>query len=254
MRKYKGYLLDLDGTVYKGGKPFPEAVEFVQTLNKLSIPYLFVTNNSTTSPGNVAARLTKLGIPCENSQVLTSSLAAASYIKERSVKQSAYIIGEEGLKEILEKHDIREEEEEPGFVVVGLDRSLTYKKLEKACLAIRAGAHFLSTNQDAVLPTEQGLSPGNGAISAAITTATGKNPVFIGKPESIMIEQAQKKINLEKEEIVLIGDNYDTDILAGIRAGVDTIHVNTGVTTTKEVSDKEIQPTYKISSLSEWLL
>lgn len=252
MTTFKGYLLDLDGTMYRGGKPFPEAVEFVKKLAVEEIPYLFVTNNSTTSPLDVSKRLQQMGIPCEEENILTSSLAAATYMKDLPFRQTAYLIGEPGLKEAIKMCGIEEVEEHPGFVVVGLDRQFTYNKLAKASQAIRAGAHFLSTNRDEVIPTEQGLMPGNGAITSAVAAASGKSPVFIGKPEKIMIDQAVEKMGLPRSELVLIGDNYDTDILAGIRAGIATIHVDTGVTRAADLHKKEQLPTYCIATLSDW--
>ncbi|SDH69756.1 TIGR01457 family HAD-type hydrolase [Alteribacillus bidgolensis] len=252
MKKYNGYLLDLDGTIYKGKEPIPEAVAFIQKLHDQQIPYLFVTNNSTTSPEKVAVRIRDMGIPCEEKYVLTTSMAAASYITTNPYKQTAYIIGEDGLKEQIRSAGIQEDDEEPGFVVVGLDRQVTYDKLAKACLAVRNGAHFVSTNADNALPTEKGLMPGNGAITSIITVSTGVEPTFIGKPERIMIDQAVNMLGVSPENTVLIGDNYDTDILAGIQAGLDTIHVETGVTSSKEAALKSIPATYSISSLSEW--
>ncbi|MFB4163151.1 TIGR01457 family HAD-type hydrolase [Alteribacillus sp. JSM 102045] len=252
MKDYSGYLLDLDGTIYRGEEPIPEAVAFVKKLKDRKIPYLFVTNNSTASPEEVAGRLQNMGVPCEEEHVVTTSMAAASYIAREAINQTAFIIGENGLKQAIHSAGFQDEAENPGFVVVGLDRHVTYDKLAKACLAVRNGARFISTNADVALPTEKGFMPGNGAITAVITVSTGVQPTFIGKPERIMIDEAVNRLGLSHEETVLIGDNYDTDILAGIQAGLDTVHVATGVTTVEELASKSQPATYNVSSLSEW--
>jgi 4-nitrophenyl phosphatase len=144
--------------------------------------------------------------------------------------------------------------ERPDYVVVGIDREINYEKLANACLAVRSGATFISTNADIALPTERGFLPGNGSITSVITVSTQIAPIFIGKPESIIMEQALAFLGTKKEETLMIGDYYDTDILAGIRTGMDTLLVHTGVTTKEQLSEKQIQPTYSINSLSEWIL
>ncbi|MFB5660808.1 TIGR01457 family HAD-type hydrolase [Alteribacillus sp. HJP-4] len=254
MKHYKAYLLDLDGTLYRGKEVIPEAASFVHKLKEREIPHLFVTNNSTASPEEVASRLQRMGVPSESGQILTSSIAAAAYLKTKPVDQTAYIIGEKGLHQALRDNGITEDHHSPGFVVIGLDRRISYEKLAAACVAVRKGAVFISTNADTALPTEKGLVPGNGAMTAVITTSTGVAPQFIGKPEKIMMEQALTRLGTKAEETAMIGDNYDTDILAGIRAGIDTIHVNTGVTSTDVVLAKPVHPTYLLSSMNEWVL
>ncbi|RSL30337.1 TIGR01457 family HAD-type hydrolase [Salibacterium salarium] len=252
MKSYQGYLIDLDGTMYRGKEPIPEAVTFVKELQSQRIPYLFVTNNSSATPEDVALKLQNMGVPCREDHVLTTSLATAEYLSAQSVKQSAYVIGEDGLKEAVRSAGIVVEEENPGFVVIGIDRSVTYQKLANACIAVRNGAHFVSTNADVALPSEKGFLPGNGAVTSVVTISTGTEPVFIGKPEKIMIEQAVDILGVPSEQTAVIGDNYETDIKAGINAGLDTIHVGTGVTTREALLEKPIQPTYAISSLQDW--
>ena len=252
MHTYKGYLIDLDGTVYRGTEPIPEAIEFVKKLKEKDIPYLYVTNNSTTTPEKVAERLEGMGAPATAENVLTTSLAAARYISSQKPGAAVYYIGEEGLKVALENEGLIYQEENPDFVIVGLDRQVTYQKLEKACLAIRAGARFVSTNSDVALSTERGLAPGNGAITALISTSTQTSPVFIGKPEAVILEEALVALKLSKSDVIMVGDNYHTDILAGLNAGIDTLFVNTGVTSIDELTSFDRKPTYVVHSLSEW--
>jgi 4-nitrophenyl phosphatase len=252
MKDYKGYLIDLDGTMYKGTERIEAASDFVKRLREKNIPYLFVTNNSSRTPAQVAEKLCSFDIPAEEELVFTTSMATANYIYDRKKDASIYLIGEEGIRTALEEKGFQFSGEQADYVVVGIDRELTYEKLAVACLAVRNGAEFLSTNADVALPTERGFMPGNGSITAVITVSTKTNPVFIGKPESIIVEQALKVLGTNKNETLMVGDNYDTDIMAGINAGMDTLLVHTGVTTRELLSGYDRKPTYSINSLDEW--
>lgn len=253
MKQYKGYLIDLDGTMYRGSERIEAAGRFVKRLYEQNIPYLFVTNNSTKKQEDVAEVLAKHNIQAEPSLVVTTSMATASYIHDLKPKATVYAVGEEGLFHALQEmgHTVTDQPE-ADFVVIGLDRSVTYEKLARACLAVRNGATFISTNGDVALPTERGLLPGNGSITSVVSVSTGQKPIFIGKPESVITEQALKLIQLPKEDVLMVGDNYDTDILAGINAGLDTLLVFTGVTQKEHLSQYKVQPTYTIDSLDNW--
>jgi 4-nitrophenyl phosphatase len=253
MRKtYDAFLLDLDGTVYRGMEQIPEAVAFVKELKRRGLRYLFVTNNSTRTKEKVADELQGFGIPCTADDVLTTSMATASYIKSKKPDATVYYIGEEGLKQAMSQEGLTYEEDHPDYVAFGMDRQITYEKYAKACLAVRAGAKFVSTNPDVALPNERGLVPGNGSLTSVISVSTGVAPLFIGKPEPIIVDLALKKIGVAKDRALMIGDNYDTDILAGIHAGMDTLIVLTGVTSAQVLRQKPVQPTYQVNSLSEW--
>ena len=254
MKNYQGYLIDLDGTMYRGTERIEEAADFIQRLKNKAIPYLFVTNNSSRTPEQVAQKLNDFDIPATPQQVFTTSMATAQYIYQKNEQASIYVIGEEGIKEALKKKGFHFKEEKPDYVVVGIDREINYEKLAIACLAVRNGATFISTNADIALPTERGFLPGNGSITSVISVSTQVDPVFIGKPESIIMEQALAFLGTKQEETMMVGDFYDTDILAGIRSGIDTLLVHTGVTTKEQLRDKQIQPTYAIDSLSEWII
>ena len=250
--KYKGYLIDLDGTMYKGNEKIEAAEFFVKTLKEKNIPYLFVTNNSTRTPEQVAEKLVSFGIPAKPDQVFTTSMATANYIYERKPDASVYFTGEEGLRVALEEKGFRFAGEDAEFVVIGLDRSINYEKFAIACLAVRNGATFISTNADIALPTERGFLPGNGSLTALVQVSTQVQPIFIGKPEPIIVEQALQKLGTKKEETLMVGDFYETDIMAGLRAGIDTLLVHTGVTTKEQLEKYEKKPTYSVDSLAEW--
>jgi 4-nitrophenyl phosphatase len=252
MKKYKGYLIDLDGTMYKGTERIDAAADFVKKLQSKGIPYLFVTNNSSRTPAQVAKKLREFDIPAEEELVFTTSQATANYICDQKKNGSAFVIGEEGIRTALKEKGIQFAGENADFVVVGIDRAISYEKLATACLAVRNGALFISTNGDIAIPTERGLMPGNGALTSVITVSTQTKPIFIGKPESIIMEQALKVLGTVKEETLMVGDNYDTDILAGMNAGMDTLLVHTGVTTKKLLSTYDRKPTYTIDTLDQW--
>jgi 4-nitrophenyl phosphatase len=252
MKNYKGYLIDLDGTMYRGSEEIAEAVGFIDELRKRDIPYLFVTNNSSRTPEQVAENLRGFGINTKDEQVFTTSMATANFIAERKANAMVYVIGEEGIQNALTEKGLELVEENPDFLVMGIDRSIDYEKLTKACLAVRNGAIFISTNGDIALPTERGLQPGNGALTSVVSVSTQVQPIFIGKPESVIVEQALKVLGVPKEEVVMVGDNYDTDILAGINAGMDTLLVHTGVTTKGRLKQYEKQPTYVVDTLDLW--
>ncbi|WP_208591599.1 TIGR01457 family HAD-type hydrolase [Gracilibacillus suaedae] len=252
MQKYKGFLIDLDGTVYKGTEKIIEAIDFVKELDHRGLPYLFLTNNSTKHPSDVSEKLVNMGVPSTTEHVFTTSMATASYLKDQKADTKVYPIGEEGLHMALEECGLEIVEEGADFVVMGLDRTINYEKLAKGALNIRAGAKFVATNGDVALPTERGFLPGAGSLISVLSVTTGVEPKFIGKPESIIVDQALEVLGTAKDETLMVGDNYATDILAGINAGIDSLLVHTGVTTKEDLKSIEKQPTFTIDSLAEW--
>lgn len=252
MKKYSNYLIDLDGTMYRGTEKIDEAVEFVQKLKDQGRPYVFLTNNSTTHPRDVAKNLVNMGVPAEERDVFTSSMAVSTYIKELDPKARVFPIGEVGLIHALESVGLTITDEDIDYVVMGLDRDITYEKLTVAALAIRNGAKFIATNGDVALPTERGFLPGAGSLISVLSVTTGVDPIFVGKPESIIVDQALEVLGSAKEDTLMIGDNYNTDILAGINAGIDSLLVFTGVTKEEDLKEVSTQPTYTIDSLKNW--
>lgn len=253
-KAYQGYLIDLDGTMYQGDEAIPFASDFVKALQEKQLPYVFVTNNSSKTQQDVAMKLKKLDIPAEPKQIVTTSLATASYITENYGQSRCYVIGEEGIHKALQEegHTITETEN-CDVVVIGIDRNITYEKLAKASIAVRNGATFISTNGDKAIPNERGLLPGNGSLTAVISICTGVDPVFIGKPEAVIMKEALHVLGLKADEALMVGDNYATDIQAGIQAGIDTLMVFTGVTPFLEYEQLPVKPTHYVHNLKEWL-
>lgn len=250
---YNGYLIDLDGTIYLGNERIETAVRFIKNLHKHGVPYLFVTNNSAKTPEQVAKTLNDMDIPATPGHVFTSGMATAKYIRKIKENARCYMIGGDGLQEALVQEGAVLEDTNCDFSIIGMDRHITFEKYAKACLAVRDGATFLSTNADASIPTERGMLPGNGALTSVITVSTGVEPTFIGKPEAIMMEEALRVLGTTKSETLMIGDNYETDIKAGLQSGIDTLMVLTGVTQYEDLAHIKEKPTYYVENLEKWL-
>lgn len=248
---YKAYCLDLDGTVYRGTEPILAAVNFIGRLQRKGINPYYITNNSSSTQHEVQLKLESFGIETAPEFIMTSAIAAAQYCEEEYRGATIQVIGEEGIKQALRDQGFKIIDRHADVVMVGIDRQANYEKLAHACLAIRSGAKFIATNTDKAIPTERGLEPGNGSFVKLIEYSTGQKPIVIGKPEPYMLHFIKKSNGYKKEEMVMIGDNYETDILAGLRFGIDTIHVEGGVTTKEELLSKERQPTYSIQTLDD---
>lgn len=250
--KYKGYLIDLDGTMFRGEEIIDGAREFIDSLHHKTIPYVFITNNSTYSKEMILNKLNRLGIRASEQHILTSAMATAKMIKKSRKQARCFVIGEEGLARALKDENMILTDYECDYVIVGLDRQISYDKLAKACLLIRGGAQFIITNKDAAIPTEHGLLPGNGAIASTIEVSTGIKPVCVGKPEPIIMGEAVKMLGVPRQDVLMIGDNYETDITAGLKANMDTLMVLTGYSTVDDLKYVKNQPTYVRNNLKEW--
>lgn len=252
---YKGYLIDLDGTIYLGKAPIEAGKRFIDRLQNAEIPFTFVTNNTTKTPETVAARLKhEFDIHVSSDVVYTATLATIDFMNEQKKPKTAYVVGETGLKDAIIQAGYTIEETAPSFVVVGLDSNVTYDQLATAVLAIQQGACFIGTNPDKNIPTEKGLMPGAGALISFVETATQTKPIFIGKPEAIIMEKALAKLGCRKAEAIMVGDNYETDIRAGLNNGIDTLLVLSGFTPKSAVPTLPQSPTYVVDSLDEWQL
>lgn len=250
---YKGYLIDLDGTIYKGKERIPAGERFIQRLQKQEIPYLLVTNNTTRTPQMVQDMLAQqFNIQTPLETIYTATMATVDYMKDMNRGQTVYVIGETGLKSAISEAGYIEDKENPAYVVVGLDSQVTYDMLATATLAIAKGALFIGTNPDLNIPTERGLMPGAGSLVALLEAATRVKPVFIGKPNAIIMNKALDILQVKRSEAIMVGDNYLTDIMAGIQNDIASLLVTTGFTKAEEVPNLPIQPDYVVASLDEW--
>lgn len=250
---YKGYLIDLDGTIYKGRERIPAGERFIQRLQEQEIPYLLVTNNTTRTPQMVQDMLAQqFNIQTPLETIYTATMATVDYMKDMNRGQTVYVIGETGLKSAISEAGYIENKENPAYVVVGLDSQVTYDMLATATLAIAKGALFIGTNPDLNIPTERGLMPGAGSLVALLEAATRVKPVFIGKPNAIIMNKALDILQVKRSEAIMVGDNYLTDIMAGIQNDIASLLVTTGFTKAEEVPNLPIQPDYVVASLDEW--
>jgi len=246
------FLIDLDGTVYRGTELIPGADHFIAELRRRRHKYLFLTNNSTRTPTKVAQQLKAFGLPCTAREVFTSARATAQCVAETSV----YCIGESGLTSELKKQGCILRSENVENVVVGLDRKISYSKIATASRLIREGAKFVATNPDKMLETESGIMPGNGSILAAITAASGQEPVVIGKPNKHIILTALQHLKTGLDKVVIVGDNIETDIAAANNAGIRSILLLTGISQASDIKNALHTPTWQAKDYKEllWLM
>ncbi|MFD1396173.1 TIGR01457 family HAD-type hydrolase [Kroppenstedtia eburnea] len=249
---YRGYLIDLDGTLFRGDRVISGGLAFVKELERRGLPYLYLTNNSSRLPEQTAQKLRNLGYPAKAEQVVSSAQATAAHLKKELGTPAVMVFGQEGLKHALREAGFPFQEENPEAVVIGIDPEFNYDKMKSAALAIRGGARFYGTNGDRVLPTDEGLVPGNGSLCAAVAAAAGVEPIFIGKPERPILNYGLERLGRPPDETLIVGDNLMTDIQAGINGGMDTLLVFTGVTTAEEYRRSSIRATYTVQDLTEW--
>lgn len=250
---YKGYLIDLDGTIYRGSEPIPAGRRFVEQLQARQIPFLFLTNNTTKTPRTVADRLAnEFSIHVSPETIYTATLATIDYMNDADKGKKVFVIGEPGLIDPILAAGYVWEEKNPDYVVIGLDTNVTYEKFVTATLAIQKGATFIGTNSDKNIPTERGLLPGAGSVIALIEASTQQTAIYIGKPEAIIMDKAVKVLGMEKSDVLMVGDNYTTDILAGINNEIDSLLVLSGYTQKEEVPTLPVPPTHLVDSLDEW--
>jgi 4-nitrophenyl phosphatase len=251
-RSVRGCILDMDGVLYRGDTLVPEVPAFLESLELAGIGYAMATNNSTSSPGQYVEKLARMGLIVPQERIVTSGVATATYLRGRFPRgTTAYVVGMTALEDAIfgDGHFVPAGRE-AAIVVSGADFKLRYEKLRIACLAIRDGAAYVATNADKTFPSEEGIIPGSGAIVAALSAATGVDPVVIGKPSPEMIESCLSITGCEPRAALMIGDRLDTDILAGQRAGIRTLLVLTGVSTVQEVSDTGIVPDVIVETLA----
>ncbi len=250
---YKGYLIDLDGTAYLGNQVITETIDFTNKLLEQGIAFKFVTNNSSNSEIDVVNKLTKMGYNVTTDHICTSARTTANYLKKHFNDKKIYMIGAGGLETAINENNlILTDDIDADVVVCGYNNQVTYEDFTKAALAIRNGATFISTNPDIALPSERGMLPGNGSLAALIACTTEVEPITMGKPNHYIMQEALDQLQLEAHEVAMIGDNYDTDIMSGINIGMDTIYVQTGLTTLDQIKTKTIQPTHICKTLADF--
>lgn len=256
----RALIIDMDGVLWHGDKPVPGLVDFFQILRDKNLKFILATNNASLTPQQYVNKLDRMGVTVELKDIMTSAMATALYLAEQmDPKQTRiFLVGEDGAEQaLLEKgftltgiYELNSETSKGADVVIcGKDHAINWDKLATATLNIRAGAKFIGTNGDTTLPTERGLTHGNGAILAALEAATDVKPVIVGKPEPIMYQQAMAKLGADLNETIAIGDKLETDILGAIRTGIRSLMVMTGVSTEDDLKTSDYQPTWVMTDL-----
>ena len=246
-----GYLIDMDGVIYHGHQLIPGADRFIRELIEGDHPFLFLTNNSQRTRRDVATKLRRLGIPAEEDHVYTCAMATARYLAQQKPNGTAYVIGEGGLLTALHNNGYSIVDRDPGYVVVGEGRTLTFETMEAALGMIRSGAKLIATNMDPNCPTPSGFRPGCGAIAALLESASGVKAFSVGKPSPLMMRDARKQLGLPSGNTVMIGDTMETDIIGGVQLGYHTILTLTGSTRREDINRYAYRPDMVINSLAD---
>ena len=245
------WLIDMDGVLVHEGEALPGAAAFLARLIERGRRFLVLTNNSIFTPRDLAARLARSGLQVPEPAIWTSGLATADFLASQLPGGSAYVIGEAGLTTALYEAGYTLTDSAPDYVVVGETRSLTFEAVTRAIRLVAAGARFIATNPDVTSPSADGPLPATGSIAAMITKATGAQPYFVGKPNPMMFRSAMNRIEAHSESTVMIGDRMDTDVVAGIEAGLETILVLSGSTKAADVARYPYRPTRVLPSIAE---
>ncbi len=254
----RALIIDMDGVLWEGHRPLPGLHDFFALLRTQQLPFVLATNNASLTQQQYIDKLDIMGVTVNASEILTSSMATAEYLSEQYIadKTDVYVIGEEGLRAPLRQKGFNLLEQPytqanaiADLVVCGLDRNLDWSKMAEATLHINAGAKLIATNADTTLPTERGPVLGNGAIIAALQTATNSTATVIGKPEAIMYQQAIKILATAPEYTIAIGDRLNTDILGAVNTGIRSLMVLTGISTEADITALDYSPNWVFADL-----
>jgi NagD protein len=245
------WLSDMDGVLVHEGMALPGAADLLLRLAERERRFLLLTNNSIYTPRDLAARLAAAGLSVPEQAIYTSALATAEFLDLQHPRGSAYVIGESGLTTALHEVGYTLTEIDPDYVVLGETRRYSFESITLAIRLIEAGARFISTNPDPIGPSAEGSLPANGAVAAMITKATGVEPYTVGKPNPFMFRAAMKRIESHSETTAMIGDRMDTDIVAGMEAGLFTVLVLTGITRRAEVDRFPYRPCLVLDGVAE---
>ena len=251
LREKKGFICDMDGVIYHGNILLPGVKEFVDWLYRENKSFLFLTNSSERSPKELQQKLERMGLAVDESHFYTSALATASFLSRQAPGCSAYVIGAPGLVGALYSAGITMNDVNPDYVVVGETGNYSFENIQKAVTLVLGGAKLIGTNSDLTGPVENGIAPACRALTAPIELATGKTAYFVGKPNPLMMRTGLKLLGCHSGEAAMVGDRMDTDIIAGIETGLDTVLVLSGVTNREDIDRYPFRPQHILSGVGE---
>lgn len=247
------WLTDMDGVLVRENQAIPGAAELIAQWQRKGKPFLILTNNPKYTRRDLAARLRRSGLDVPEESIWTSALATAEFLKSQMPHGTAYVIGEAGLTTAMHEAGFIMTEAQPDYVVVGETNDYSFEAITRAIRLIRAGARFIITNPDATGPSPEGLVPATGAVAALITKATDREPYVVGKPNPMMFRSAMNRIGAHSETTAMIGDRMDTDVIAGIEAGLRTFLVLTGISDQAEIDRYPFRPDVVLESVADLL-
>ncbi len=247
----KNYLIDMDGVLVKGNIPIPGANEFIEKLKKTNRKFLVLTNNPKYTPMDLSHRLKIIGLNIPPENIFTSAMAVGMFLKIQKPKGTAFVLGESGLISAVHNAGYIITEYNPDYVILGETSNYNFEQITLAIRLIKNGAKFIATNPDPLGPTESGIVPACGAMAALIERATGIAPFFIGKPNPFMMRSAMNYLGVHSENTVIVGDRMDTDIVAGVQTGIETILVLSGVTKIEDIKRYPYTPTKIVNSVKD---
>ena len=252
LRRIRGFILDLDGTLWQGETPLPGLVKFFDVMGRLGLRYVLASNNPSQTPETFAQKAARMGVQVDPGRILTSGVATAYYLRNHYAPGTRiHVVGNPPLKQMITEAGFVLADEDVRAVVVSLDRDMNFETLKRATLLIRAGADFLGSNADPSYPTEEGIVPGSGTVVAALTASTDRQPIIMGKPEHWIFDLALEQMGLEAGQAASVGDRLDTDIAGGQKAGLKTILLLTGIASRGDLAASEYEPTWVFPSLEE---
>ncbi|MCC6694028.1 MAG: HAD family hydrolase [Candidatus Hydrogenedentes bacterium] len=247
----KNYLIDMDGVLVSGSRIIPGADAFVRRLHERDLKFLVLTNNPLYTPRDLAHRLRIIGLDIPADRIFSSAMATARFLQAQKGRGTAFVIGESGLTTAIHEAGFVITDHDPDYVVLGETHTYNLELVTKAIRLVAAGAHFVATNPDPSGPSESGLVPACGAMAALIEAASGMSPFFVGKPNPLMMRTALNYLGVHSEHTVMVGDRMDTDIIAGVQSGMETILVLSGVTTRQDILRFPYQPTTIVDSVAD---
>ena len=247
----KGFICDMDGVIYHGNVLLPGVAEFVAWLKDNEKEFLFLTNSSERSPAELRLKLIRMGLDVGEEHFYTSAQATAKFVARQAPGCSAYVIGAPGLLKALYDAGVTMNDVDPDYVIVGETTNYNYENIITAVRLVQRGARLIGTNPDLTGPTEEGIVPATRALISPVEMATGKSAYFVGKPNPLMMRSALKMLGCHSAEAVMIGDRMDTDIIAGIETGLDTVLVLTGCSDRETVNEYPYRPTYILPGVGD---
>ena len=251
MSAVESWLIDMDGVLVREGHAIAGASEFIDSLMAEGKPFLVLTNNSMYTAEELSRRLRSEGLAVPENAIWTSALATARFLDHQRPRGSAFVVGEGGLTDALERIGYRLDVPKPDYVVLGETRAYSFERLTEAVRLISDGARFIATNPDATGPSLGGAVPATGSVAALVSRATGVEPYFVGKPNPLMMRSALNALEAHSETTAMVGDRMDTDVVAGLEAGLQTVLVLSGVTSREQIDTLPYRPARIVDSVAD---